>query len=43
MTGFYDLPAGRLGDALDAALSQAVCTPPASERLFAYPGVLEAD
>ena len=43
MTSFYDLPAGRLDDALDAAVSQAVRTPPANERLFAYPGLLEAD
>ena len=43
MISFYDLPAGRLGDAPDAAVSQAARTPPASERLFAYPGVLEAD
>ena len=43
VTSFYDLPDGRLGDALDAAVSQAVCTPPAGERLFAYPGLLEVD
>ena len=43
MTSFYGLPTGRLGDALDAAVSRAVRRPLASERLFTHPGLLEVD
>lgn len=43
MTRCYDFPAGRPGDALDAAVSQAAGTPPASEKLFTYSSPLEVD
>jgi len=43
MSSFYDLPAGHLGDALDAAMSQAVRHPPAHEKFFKYPGLIEVD
>ncbi len=43
MTSFYDLPGGRLGVALDAAISEAVRKPPAHERIFSYPGLIEVD
>ena len=43
MTSHYDLPAGRLGDALDRAMVQAVRTPPAHEPIFEYPGLIAVD
>lgn len=43
MASFYDVPPGRLGEALDAALSAFVRRPPAHERFFNYPGLIEVD
>ena len=43
MTSNYDMPPGRLGQALDAAMVQAVREPPAGDAIFGYPGLVEVD
>lgn len=43
MPSFYDLPAGRLGEAVDAAVLVAAREPPAHDHIFSYPGFIEVD